>query len=87
MKAKTAQWKMKNSLSRWGMSTEFWQDVLQIIRDFEKSCRDPMTITGDFRWDQKEGVQFVEDPEGEYTIVLHEKNDEYESFTDTASKC
>lgn len=39
MKAKTAQWKMKESLKKWGMSLEFWQDTLVILREFEKEIR------------------------------------------------
>ena len=39
MKPKTAQWKMKEALKKWGMSTEFWQEVLVILREFETSIK------------------------------------------------
>ena len=35
MKRKTALWKMKQAMSKWGPSTEFWQEVKEILRDFE----------------------------------------------------
>jgi hypothetical protein len=39
MKAKTAQWKIKKALKKWGMSTEFWQETLIILREFETSIK------------------------------------------------
>jgi len=39
MKRKTAIWKMKQSLKNWGLTTEFWQDVKEILKKFEKDIR------------------------------------------------
>jgi len=35
MKRKTALWKMKQALSKWGPSLEFWQEVKDILKQFE----------------------------------------------------
>jgi len=40
MKRKTAIWKMKQSLARWGLTVEFWQDVKEILKQFEKELLD-----------------------------------------------
>ena len=43
MKAKTAQWKMKEAYKQWNPEEnwdEFWQEVLVILRQFEKEIRD-----------------------------------------------
>jgi len=40
MKAKTALWKIKEAYKKWNPNTdwdEFWQEVLSILREFEKS--------------------------------------------------
>ena len=42
MKAKTAQWKIKEAYNKWNPEEdwdEFWQEVLEILRQFEKEIR------------------------------------------------
>ena len=39
MKRTTAVWKMKQSMSKWGVSIEYWQDVKDILREFEMELK------------------------------------------------
>lgn len=39
MKRKTALWKMKEAWKQWGASTEFWQEVNGILKEFEISIK------------------------------------------------
>ena len=43
MKAKTARWKMQEVYKKWNPNEdwdEFWQEVLIILREFEKEVKD-----------------------------------------------
>lgn len=43
MKAKTALWKIKEAYKKWNPEEnwdEFWQEVLEILRDFKKGIEE-----------------------------------------------